>query len=145
MNDGEVAPAVRRVVERALALAANGSWNDADLETVLDELRPLRATAAATIELGDSDGPHATIFPLPRGAVIPLHDHPSMTVISKVLHGRMRIESFEWIDAGSGEARSLGARDVDESSEPMVFGPQPGMLHRIAALSDCTFLDLFAP
>jgi PCO_ADO len=137
---------VRRVAEDALALAANGAWSGAALDELIAALRPLRGTAQTTIEIGDDgDAAHATIFPLRGGAVLPLHDHPAMTVICKVLSGRMRIESFEWIDAQSGEARSLGAIDVDESSDPIVFGPEPARLHRIVALSDCTFLDLFAP
>ena len=112
---------------------------------VIEALRPLRGTAAKIIEIGEGGAAHATIFPLRRGAVLPLHDHPAMTVICKVLHGRMRVESFEWLDEASGEARSLGARELDETSDPVVFGPEPGTLHRITALTDCAFLDLFAP
>jgi len=145
MQDGDVAPIVRRVAERALALAANGAWSAAGRDEVIEALRPLRGTTTTTIEIGDGEAAHATIFPLRRGAVLPLHDHPAMTVICKVLDGRMRIESFEWIDEQSGTARNLGATDVDADSDPIVFGPEPGRLHRIVALTDCTFLDLFAP
>ena len=133
---------ILRVAERAVALAP---WSEADCRELIEALRPLRGLPGEQIEIGETPAAHATVFPLARGAVLPLHDHPSMTVICKVLHGRMRIESFAWIDAVSGEARHLPARDVDESSEPVVFGPDPGTLHRITALSDCAFLDLFAP
>lgn len=145
MNPQQLA-GVRRVAEGALALAADGPWSAAAIAQIVTALQPLRGTAAETIEIGDDHAPaHGTIFPLRRGAMLPLHDHPSMTVICKVLDGRMRIESFEWIDETSGEARSLGSVDADAGSEPLVFGPDPGRLHRIVALTDCTFLDLFAP
>ena len=101
----------------------------------------LRTRPTSSIELGDARS-HATIFPLRRGAVLPLHDHPAMTVVSKVLHGRMRVESFEWADRDGLLARVLDARDVDENAEPLVIA---GTLHRIIALADCAFIDVFAP
>lgn len=149
MEDGAVAPALRSVAERAIALAATGGWSAADLAAVVALLKALgRAEAqptSGTIEIGDTDAAHATVFTLHRGGVIPLHDHPAMTVISKVLHGRMRVETFEWSDRDAGLARDRGARDVGDADDPLVFGPQPGTLHRITALTDCTFIDLFAP
>jgi hypothetical protein len=133
------------IEEFARQALARAPWSGADRQWLIESLRPLCGFPQQQIEIGDSPAAHATVFPLARGAVLPLHDHPSMTVICKVLHGRMRIESFEWVDRDQGLARELGARDVDESSEPIVFGPDPGTLHRITALTDCAFIDLFAP
>lgn len=145
MEECAVAPALRSVAERAIALAATGAWSSADRLAIIDSLKALGRLDASPAEIGDTSAAHATVFTLGRGGVLPLHDHPAMTVICKVLRGRMRIESFEWVDRDAGLARALGAGEIDETSDPVVFGPEPGTLHRITALADCAFLDLFAP
>ncbi|KAL7525638.1 hypothetical protein ACHAWF_001444 [Thalassiosira exigua] len=60
------------------------------------------------------------IFVFPPGAEIPLHDHPSMIVISRVLYGELQVKSFDVLPQG-GEHLSSSKRscsDSDSSDEP---------------------------
>ena len=57
------------------------------------------------------------IFTLPAGATLPLHDHPGMTVLSKVLWGDLRVSAFD---------RAAPCGGADEADE----GPAGGAAGR---------------
>lgn len=152
-------PEMRRVVEEA-ETAARGGWSDAAIASLAASTRSLRCDAgelARLLALPPADhgfreevfttAPsfHASVFALAEGETIPLHDHPGLDVISKVLCGRIRVGTYEWIDASS-----LVAHECDE----LLFGPEddafvlrksPGTLHAFTAIESTVFLDLFAP
>jgi len=104
------------------------------------------------------------VFLLKRGASIPLHDHPGMHGMLKVMYGTARITCYDRLDraptGGGGEPpspppfqkgslrrsvlRSTG--EYTEHSGPCVLAPHRENLHRIDAVDGPTaFLDILAP
>jgi hypothetical protein len=95
------------------------------------------------------------IFHLPSGSRIPLHNHPGMTVVSRVLEGKLHVSSFDWEkstnedDEGQGEGRvALPHFEgiVTNESPPQVLLPESqGNLHEFVARTDCVVLDVIYP
>jgi hypothetical protein len=152
-------PEMRRVVAEAEA-AARAGWSDAAVKALADSTRGLRCDAAEVARLlalptadhgfreevfTTDPSFHASVFALAEGETIPLHDHPALDVISKVLCGRIRVRTYEWIDASSLLARERGQVILGEDDDAFVLRKTPGTLHTITALAPAAFLDLFAP
>lgn len=140
--------------------AARDGWSDGDVTALVGRTRALRISADELSRLlaggvadhglretviTTSDAFHASIFALDEGEIVPMHDHPSLNVICKVLRGRIRVRSFEWIDPAALTARDLGEVIGGDDDDAMVLRAAPGTLHTITALEPSAFLDLFAP
>ncbi|KAM4591264.1 2-aminoethanethiol (cysteamine) dioxygenase b [Odontesthes bonariensis] len=104
------------------------------------------------------------VFLLKSGASIPLHDHPGMHGVLKVLYGRVRISCFDRLErpvaGGSQPAPPLppaqmgalrrstlrSAAEYTEESGPCVLYPDRDNLHQIDAVDGPTaFMDILAP
>ncbi|KAF3783038.1 Plant cysteine oxidase 2 [Nymphaea thermarum] len=109
------------------------------------------------------------IFCLPPAAFIPLHNHPGMTVFSKLLFGSMHIKSYDWvtnIPNGSNPegqpnfqgmasmASSVGPRLAKvhfdgiftaESDTSVLYPTTGGNLHTFRAITACAVLDVLGP
>ncbi|KAK9291027.1 hypothetical protein L1049_009210 [Liquidambar formosana] len=96
------------------------------------------------------------IFFLPATAVIPLHNHPGMTVFSKLLLGTMHIKSYDWVDPvdldGSAPssplrlARLKANRDFIAPCDTSVLYPTSGgNMHSFTAITPCAVLDVLGP
>jgi PCO_ADO len=63
-----------------------------DLGLSKESLRAQRHSTCMNVVLAEDF--HVSVFIIPKGKGLPLHDHPGMTVISKLVAGRLRVRSF---------------------------------------------------
>ncbi|GMI79032.1 plant cysteine oxidase 2, HYPOXIA RESPONSE UNKNOWN PROTEIN 43 [Hibiscus trionum] len=93
------------------------------------------------------------IFFLPETAVIPLHNHPGMTVFSKLLLGTMHIKSYDWIDPKDSTTSSrmrlarLKANSVYTApcNTSVLYPTTGGNIHEFTAITPCAVLDVLGP
>ncbi|CAL8469450.1 g8991 [Coccomyxa elongata] len=92
------------------------------------------------------------IFCLPRSAKIPLHNHPEMTVFSRVLYGKLHVRSLDWAEPEGNSCNGrrkakLHADGVIQAGDPptVLFPHHGGNLHAFRGETDCAVLDLFLP
>ena len=53
------------------------------------------------------------IFLIPASVRLPLHDHPGMTVLSKVLYGSLAMRSYDWEDPPTAEQLAAMTAEID--------------------------------
>lgn len=106
------------------------------------------------------------VFLLKSGASIPLHDHPGMHGMLKVMYGKVRISCFDKLERPAGSTQAapplpplppaqVGAlrrylrrstNELTEESGPCVLFPDRDNLHQIDAVDGPTaFMDILAP
>ncbi|KAK8589827.1 hypothetical protein V6N13_088640 [Hibiscus sabdariffa] len=93
------------------------------------------------------------IFFLPETAVIPLHNHPEMTVFSKLLLGTMHIKSYDWVDPKDTMPSShlrlarLKANNVYTApcDTSVLYPTTGGNIHQFTAITPCAVLDVIGP
>ncbi|CAH8327900.1 unnamed protein product [Eruca vesicaria subsp. sativa] len=92
------------------------------------------------------------IFCLPPSGVIPLHNHPGMTVFSKLLFGTMHIKSYDWVvDAPMKDSKTRLAKLKMDSTltapcnASILYPEDGGNMHRFTAKTACAVLDVLGP
>ncbi|KAA6425227.1 MAG: 2-aminoethanethiol dioxygenase-like [Trebouxia sp. A1-2] len=113
-----------------------------------------RDSAITYIHIYEDTNMSIGMFCLPRNATIPLHNHPGMVVLSRVLYGQLHVKSYDWADGqqpngqnGASSAAHLVMDEVVEAgSKPaIVFPTAGGNIHQFTAVTDCAVLDILAP
>ncbi|OIV97179.1 hypothetical protein TanjilG_28930 [Lupinus angustifolius] len=110
------------------------------------------------VDIHECDNFTMCMFCFPTSSVIPLHDHPGMTVFSKLLYGSLHVKAYDWVEPpciveskgpGSAQAR-LAKLSVDKvltaPCETLVLYPKHGgNLHCFTAVTPCAVLDILSP
>lgn len=102
------------------------------------------------------------IFLLPPSGVLPLHNHPQMTVFSKLLFGTMHIKAYDWVD----DAALISTAKLDSSeggvgvrlaklkvnaeftapcNASILYPTDGGNMHCFTAMTSCAVLDVLGP
>ncbi|EME30663.1 Plant cysteine oxidase 5 [Galdieria sulphuraria] len=92
-----------------------------------------------------------SVFVIPTGLKLPLHDHVGMTVITKVLWGELDVDSFDFIEKDKFVCHHMGGEGVQYPSFTMragdcqLFYPFKANLHEFKARRRCAIVDFMWP
>ena len=87
-------------------------------------------------------------FVLAPGATIPLHDHPGMTVLSRVVAGRVTVASYDVVEKGPGgaiSARRAGVKTLAAGETSALFADVANLHEIVAGPDGAVVLDVISP
>ena len=145
---------VQRIYERAAAGDLCGTMEMMDLLTAAEVgLEPHRALPTGSpigyYHVYKDPSLSIGIFVIPAGSGIPLHDHPGMTVLSRVVAGRVTVTSYDVVgDASPGgtlHAVRGDAKTLDAGAAATLFAGRANLHSLVAGPDGAIVLDVISP
>ncbi|XP_008790916.2 plant cysteine oxidase 4-like [Phoenix dactylifera] len=110
-------------------------------------------TQITYVHIHECDDFSMGVFCFPAGAKLPLHDHPEMVVLSKLLYGSASVKSYDWFVTPSSRREKGGLAKVVANDQVLqapckasvLFPRSGGNIHSFTALTPCAILDVLAP